>query len=133
MPKTGVNVIWTGQPKIDKYEVTASNPQGANSNCSVEKRKTQATCAGLSPCTEYNISVRACSDKSGCGEPNILNVTTTHGRKFDYCLKSYYYAYDTINSGVIFNNAIFMLSKKYRFLHNLCKPKKFNATLYQSQ
>ncbi len=83
--RTGASVTWTGQPKIDKYEVTVSNSQGANSSCFVGKTKTQATCEDLSPCAEYNVSVHAFSNKSGCGEPATLNVTTTPGRKFiDY-------------------------------------------------
>ncbi len=80
--RTHANVTWAGQPKIDRHEVTASNSLGANLSCSVGQTKTQASCEDLSPCTEYNISVRACSDKSGCGEPAILNVHTIPDRKF---------------------------------------------------
>ncbi len=44
--------------------------------------KLQASCEGLSPCTQYVIFVSACSTESGCGEPATLSVSTTPGRKF---------------------------------------------------
>ncbi len=80
--KNRINVTWEAKPEIDSYEVTAITFQGMKSSCSVGQSKSQASCEGLSPWTEYDISVRACSDKSGCGEPAILTVTTTPGRKF---------------------------------------------------
>ncbi len=77
-----ITVTWASQPKIDSYEVAASNSKSAAQfNCSVAHSDTQASCEGLSPCTEYNISIRACSDNRGCGEPAILTVTTLPGRK----------------------------------------------------
>ncbi len=81
--RSRISVTWASQPKIDSYEVTASNSKAAaQSNCSVVYSNTEASCEGLSSCTEYNISIRACSDKSGCGEPAILAITTLPGRKF---------------------------------------------------
>ncbi len=83
-----IDVTWQSQCNLGHYEVTASNPQGAISSCYVGQWKTQATCGGLSPCMEYNISVRVCHAESGCGGAAILNVTTTPGRKFnDFFLK----------------------------------------------
>ncbi len=78
-----IDVTWQSQCNLRNYEVTASNSQGANSSCSVGLWKMHATCEGISPCTEYNISVRVCHPESGCGGPAILNVTTTPGRKFN--------------------------------------------------
>ncbi len=84
-----ISVTWASQPKIDSYEITASNSQAADQlNCSVAPSNRQASCEGLSPCMEYNISIRACSDKSGCGEPATLTITTLPGRKLrGPCLK----------------------------------------------
>ncbi len=59
-----IDVTWQTQCNLGNYEVTASNSQGANSSCYVGQWKTQATCEGLSPCREYNISVRACHAKA---------------------------------------------------------------------
>ncbi len=42
-------------------------------------------CDGLSPCTKYNISARACCDITDCGEPEIMTITTTPRRKL-YCI-----------------------------------------------
>ncbi len=80
--RTCISVTWASQPKIDSFEVTASNSKAATqSNCSVAPSNRQASCEGLSPYLEYNISIRACSDNRGCGEPAILTVTTLPGRK----------------------------------------------------
>ncbi len=61
----------------------------------LEKRKRKLHVKVFRLARSTTISVRACSNKSGCGEPNILNVTTTPGRKFDYFLNRSYYACDT--------------------------------------
>ncbi len=81
--KNCVNVTWEGQPEIDRYEVSASTSQGTKSKCSVGESDAQASCEGLSPCTDYNITARACHAKRGCGEPAVLSVTTYPGRKFN--------------------------------------------------
>ncbi len=79
--KNLINITWEAKPEIANYEVTAITFKGTKSSCSVGQSKFQATCEGLSPCTEYDISVRACNTKGGCGEPAILNMPTTPGRK----------------------------------------------------
>ncbi len=89
--KAPLNFMWEAKSEIDSYEVTAINFQGMKSSCSVGQSNSQATCEGLSPCTEYNISVRACNMKGGCGEPAILTVTSSPGRKFRH-LFSYFWA-----------------------------------------
>ncbi len=62
--------------------MTAVDSQGAVHNCFVEEAQMAAICESLSPCMEYNIAVRACGEKSGCGAPVYRLVSTKLRRKF---------------------------------------------------
>ncbi len=94
-----ITVKWNKFPRCEKcsHNVTAVDSQGAVHNCSVKEAQMAAICENLSPCMEYNITVRACGEKSGCGDPATKTASTKLGRK-STCITS---AVDVLKTDVL--------------------------------
>ncbi len=82
--RKSIAVQWTKFPPCGEcsHKVAAVDSQGAVNNCFVEGAQMAAICENLFPCMEYNITVRACGEKSGCGAPAYRLVSTKLGRKY---------------------------------------------------
>ncbi len=74
-----VNITsWEGQPAVERYEATAVGGSHSKS-CTVLADASPLSClmSGLTPSTEYTVSVVAClPGLAGCGQPIVRTVRT---------------------------------------------------------
>ena len=80
---TSVTVQWEEVPCLDRngeitdYQVVATNPQGmAVGTADVDVAARQATISGLTPSTQYTVSVAAVNS-AGTGPIRVISIETT--------------------------------------------------------
>ncbi len=71
-----------GHPAVERYEAAATGARSYSRSCTAPAGATPLYCwmSGLSPTTEYNVSVKAClPGRVGCGPAFVRKVRTGIG------------------------------------------------------